>query len=467
MTMNRGQERDARTRFGARLAGAALLALPAVLAPAGESLAGPTDLTVQYLNYNAATPNDTIAEAGIRIRNNTASAIPLSSIVVRYWFTKNGATSVAPACWWWSPACSNVTLSIGSASATGADSYVEIGFTSGAGSLAAGATTQPIDLGITFGVNTNETDDYSYGNQTSFVDWSKITVHDAGSASTGGLRGGTLPSGSSQPPPGPISAEFFDDFSYSGTSDASFTDLWAVRTWSGGPGVGGAQWLASNVSMVTDPSNGNNKLLRLRGTTNGTGAGTSHAEIMTDDRKFRFGTYATRMKFNNNPLSGTRYYADKPIETFFTITDYIENYLPYSEQDFEYMPNGGWGQGNTSTMWLTSWESTAIKDSDAVAASFDGWHTVLLQITSSTISYYIDGALQTTHDAAYVPEDGQYLSYQVWFDELATGQSSSRTYHIDADWVYFAKDTILSPSQVDAQVAALRSSGLARKDTVP
>lgn len=232
-----------------------------------------------------------------------------------------------------------------------------------------------------------------------------------------------------------------------------------MRTWSGGPGVGGAQWLPSNVSMVADASNANNKLLRLRGTTSETGAGTSHSEIMTDDRKFRFGTYATRMKFHNNPLSGTRHYGDKPIETFFTITPYVENYLPCSEQDFEFMPNGGWGQGNTNTMWLTSWESTAIKDSDAISASFDGWHTVMLHITSNALSYYIDGVWQTTHDA--------HLSYQAWFDEIATNQSSSRTYHIEADWVYFAKDTILSQSQVEAQVAALRSSGLPRKDTVP
>lgn len=465
MSMKRDRLSRARSGFG--LALAAALAVPAVLTPAGETLAGSTDFTVQYLNENAATPNDTIAEASIRIRNNTGASVPLSNIVVRYWLTKNSAPAVTPACWWWNPACSNITLVTGSASATGADTYVEIRFTSGAGSLAAGATTQPIDLGITFGANTNETDDYSYGNQSSFVDWSKITVHDAGSTPTGGLRGGTLPSSGGGGVPS-VSAEFFDDFTYSGNNDPNFTNLWSIRTWAGGPGISGAQWLTSNVSVVTDPANGSNKLLRLQGSTTGTGAGSSQSEVMSKSRKFRLGTYASRVKFNDNPVFGNRYYGDKPIETFFTITPYVANNPNYSEQDFEYMPNGGWGQGNTNTMWLTSWETTTASSGPSpVSVSFNGWHTVMLHITNSTVDYYIDGYLEDSHDPSFVPEEGQYLAYQVWFDEIATGQSSSRTYNIDTDWVYFAKDTILTAAQVDAKVASLRSGGLPRKDTVP
>ncbi len=161
-----------------------------------DSLAGAADFTVQYSNYDAAAPNDSIIEAGIKIRNNTAASIPLSSIVIRYWFTKDGATTVTPACWWWSPGCSRIALTTGTVSYTGADRYVQIGFTSAAGSLAAGATTQPIDLGIEFNTNVVETDDYSYGSQTTFSNFGRITVHDAGSAPTGGLRSGTPPSGS-------------------------------------------------------------------------------------------------------------------------------------------------------------------------------------------------------------------------------------------------------------------------------
>ncbi|WP_434042658.1 MULTISPECIES: cellulose binding domain-containing protein [Sorangium] len=540
----------------------AWLSLAVVLSMAchpGESFAGTADFTVLYDNHNADDPNDTIIEAGIRVRNNTSASIPLRSIVVRYWFTKNGATSVTPACWWWSPSCSAIALTTGTVSAPGADQYVEIGFTSAAGSLAPGAMTEAIDLGILLGVNVDEADDYSYKDQTSFGEWSHITVHDVGSAPLSGVRGGTPPSGSVSRPAAPTSlaatasgpsaislswsassgatsynvyrsttpgftpgtgnriassvpgtsynstglsasttyyykvtasnaagesvasneanastraagaaiAELFDDFSYTGTGDSSFLSRWSLRSWSGGPGVMGAQWLPSNVSLVTDPLNGANKLMRLEATTNGEPAGSSHAEVMSSSSKFRLGTYAARMKFYNAPLSGARFFADKPIETFFTITEYVDDEPNYSEQDFEYMPNGGWGQGDKSTMWLTSWETTIDNSSTFVSASHDGWHTLVLQITSTTISYYIDGVLRATHAARFVPEEDQFLSFQVWFAELDGNQASSRTYYEEADWVYFAKDAILSPAEVDAKIAAFRTSSVARKDTVP
>ncbi|KYF94054.1 hypothetical protein BE20_07615 [Sorangium cellulosum] len=190
---------------GLRLAWLGVVVAMSLVCPRSEGLAATTDFTVQYANYNVAAPNDTIAEAGIQLRNNTTATVPLNRIVVRYWFKKNGAAAVTPACWWWSPSCSNITLATGSVSLSGADGYVELRFSSGAGSLAPGATTQPIDLGIQFGVNVDETDDYSYSSQTTFASWSRITVHDAGSAPTGGLRGGTPPSGSVTAPAAPAS----------------------------------------------------------------------------------------------------------------------------------------------------------------------------------------------------------------------------------------------------------------------
>ncbi|WP_437674533.1 fibronectin type III domain-containing protein [Sorangium sp. So ce131] len=264
-----------------------------------------------------------------------------------------------------------------------------------------------------------------------------------------------------------VAAEFFDDFSYTSTSDSRFLAWWSLRSWSGGPGVDGAQWLPSNISLLNDPSSAANKLLRLTATTNGSPTGSSHAEIMSADRKFGLGTYAARMKFYDTPLSGSRFLGDKPIETFFTITDYVDNDPNYSEQDFEYMPNGGWGQGNNSTMWLTSWETTTDKVSDHVSASYAGWHTLVLQVTSSSITYTIDGVQVATHAARFVPEAGQYLSFQLWFDELDTSQRSARTYYEEADWVYFAEGAILSPAEVDAKISALRAASVGRRDTVP
>ncbi|WP_224362622.1 cellulose binding domain-containing protein [Hyalangium versicolor] len=439
-----------------------LLAVFALMVPAGESLAGTADLTVLYQNYNAAGPNDDIVEAGIQLRNNTAASIPLSSIVVRYWFTNNGRTAT-PACWWWKAAdCAGLTVTSGSVSATGADQYVEVRFTSAAGSLAAGATTVPIDLGITFGASVSETDDYSYGTQTALAAWSKITVHDAGSAALGGVRGGTPPSASGG---GTVSAEFFDDFSYSSAAEADFQNRWTLRSYQGAPGVGGAQWKASNISVVSDGGT-SNRLMRLVASTNGTAGGTSHSEVLSKAQKFRFGTYATRFRFNNTPLSGSRLLADKPVETFFTITSY--NDPNYSEQDFEYLPNGGWGQGNTSTMFLTSWDKNkAASPESKVSASHDGWHTLVLQVSSAGTVYFIDGVQRASHGSQFAPAIGQYLAFQLWFIELDTSNGSARTYYEDADWIYFAKDAFLSPNEVDAKVSSFRAASITRKDTVP
>ncbi|ATB34041.1 cellulose binding domain-containing protein [Melittangium boletus] len=440
-----------------------LLAAMSLVVPLSESLAGTADFTVQYQNYNAAGPNDDIIEAGIQLRNNTGAAIPLSGVVVRYWFTKNGATPT-PACWWWNaPDCSAISLTSGSVSATGADQYVEIRFNGAAGSLAAGATTAPIDLGITFGgVAVNETDDYSYGNQTTAANWSRITVHDAGSAPTGGLRGGTPPTGGTTPPPS-VSAEFFDDFTYNSTADAAFTNLWTVRTYAGGPGVGGATWSAGNVSMVSE---GSNRLMRLQASTNGSAAGTSHSEVISRAQKFKFGTYATRIKFRDAPLSGPRVYGDKYVETFFALTPY--NSASYSEQDYEYLPNGGWGQGNTSTMFLTSFDKNkAASPERKLSYSHDGWHTLVLHASPSGNIYHIDGVELANHTSQFAPLINQFLDFQMWFIELGTTNGTPRTYFEEVDWVYFAKDTYLNTNAVNATVTSLRNASVPRKDTVP
>ncbi|WP_225410025.1 cellulose binding domain-containing protein [Stigmatella hybrida] len=441
-----------------------LLAALSLSVPLSESFAGTADFTVQYQNYNAATPNDSIIEAGVQLRNNTSATLPLSSIVVRYWFTKNGATAVTPACWWWTTAsCPGISLTTGSVSATNADQYVEIRFASTAGSLAPGATTVPIDLGITFGgANVNETDDYSYGNQTSFADWSRISVHDVGSAPTAGVRGGTPPSGGTVPPP-TVSAEFFDDFTYTGTGDAAFSQLWTVRTYAGGPGVAGATWSAGNVSMVSE---GSNRLMRLQTSTNGSVAGTTHSEVISKAQKFKFGTYSARLKFRDTPLSGTRVFADKYVQTFFVITPY--NSPSYSEQDFEYLPNGGWGQGNTPTMFLTSFDRNVTASPSArLSYSHDGWRTLLLHVTPSGNTYFIDGVQHASHSAQFAPLINQFLDFQMWFIELGTTNGTPRTYFQEVDWVYFAKDTYLDTNAVNAKVAGLRSASVPRKDTVP
>src|SRR5690606_1654700 len=76
----------------------------------------------------------------------------------------------------------------------------------------------------------------------------KVTASNAGGESTASSQASATTLAGT-----PVTAELFDDFSYTGADDSQFLAWWSLRTWSGGPGVKGAQWLSSNVSVIADP----------------------------------------------------------------------------------------------------------------------------------------------------------------------------------------------------------------------
>jgi hypothetical protein len=263
----------------------------------------------------------------------------------------------------------------------------------------------------------------------------------------------------------------FDDFDYP-ASDGLAQNGWIVRSAPGWPGIPGATWWSDGVSFTDDPDSKGNRLLRLSAATDGTNAGTNQAQLC-HERKYREGTYAARIRFTDEPLSGPD--GDQIVETFYAISPLVKEMDPdYSESDYEYLPNGGWGE-KAAMMHFTTWETfrpephwEMVNAGDHVEGSKAGWHLLVTQIAGEKVKYFVDGALRADHGQPYYPEVPMSINFNLWFikDGLAPSRQARR-YVEDVDWVFFAERTVLAPAQVEAQVAELRSAAVKFRDTVP
>ncbi|MDF6042177.1 endo-1,4-beta-xylanase [Streptomyces sp. JH14] len=142
----------------------------------------PGALKAQYRNSDSA-PGDNQIKPALQLVNTGGTAVDLSTVKVRYWFTgDNGAATYGTWCDWSPLGCSTIThrVSVASSPKAGADHYLEVGF--GSGSLAAGASTGEIQLRLskTDWSNFDETDDYSRSTGTSYADAPKVAVYVGG-----------------------------------------------------------------------------------------------------------------------------------------------------------------------------------------------------------------------------------------------------------------------------------------------
>jgi fibronectin type 3 domain-containing protein len=133
------------------------------------------DLVVQY---RAADTNatDNQIKPHFNIKNNGTSPVNLSELKLRYYFSQDGGPSMNSWIDWAQIGGSNIER-------TFTDSYVELSFTAGAGSIAANGQSGDIQLRMSKNdwSNFNEANDYSFdGTKTSYTNWDKVTLYQNG-----------------------------------------------------------------------------------------------------------------------------------------------------------------------------------------------------------------------------------------------------------------------------------------------
>lgn len=142
--------------------------------PSGGST--PTgNLVVQY-RAGDINATDNQIKPFFNIKNNGTTAVNLSDLKLRYYFSKDGSQSMESWIDWASIGVANIQRTFN-------DTYVELSFTSAAGSIQAGGQTGEIQLRMAKSdwSNFDETNDYSFDpTKTAFADWNKVTLYQNG-----------------------------------------------------------------------------------------------------------------------------------------------------------------------------------------------------------------------------------------------------------------------------------------------
>jgi hypothetical protein len=155
------------------------------------------NLQVLYQNGNPSLPADNSVNPNLKVVNNGTAAVPLSEITLRYWFTIDGATPVNASVNWAQLGTSLVQAHYVPLPTPlqGAFGYIEYSFLPAAGLLQPGQNSGEIltSFNKQNWTNFDETDDYSYALNSTYLPTSRITAY----------RNGTLVGGQ-EPAPTPI-----------------------------------------------------------------------------------------------------------------------------------------------------------------------------------------------------------------------------------------------------------------------
>jgi hypothetical protein len=271
---------------------------------------------------------------------------------------------------------------------------------------------------------------------------------------------------------------FYDDFVYADSSVPELSQFgWHVRTPNepGGPGVKGAEWTSEQVTFDDDLTDKGDRFLIMGASTSGDPNYSQHSQIITDEIFFE-GTYAARVRLTDKPVDEPDV-NDKIVQAFFSINDLQYDYdFSYSECDFEYLPNGGWGPSQP-TMFVSSWATykpeykpepqVSIKETHTYSGSLDDgqWHILRFEISKGQVNYFIDDSLAATHSGIYYPESVMKIAFNNWFISLAS-ESEHRQYEFYVDWVFHAQDSILNDTSIENIISEYRLQGYKRLNTM-
>ena len=268
-------------------------------------------------------------------------------------------------------------------------------------------------------------------------------------------------------------ALFFDDFSQA-DRQALVQSGWTLRDKVGHPGIVGARWDAEHIELVADPQQPNNRLVRLHAATDGTPEGSYQTQLCRAPQTL-WGTTSARIRFSDQPHTGAD--GDAVIQAFFQVSPLRFDYDPlFSELDWEYLPNGGWGAPETR-LYGIAWQTVRLEPWDAhnlsteVKRSFaDRWTQLTVQSTPQGSRWFVDGRQVAWHAGRTVPRQAMSLAFSHWFSPsglLPVSAGAQRHYSFDVDWVLHLPDQSMSPQAMHQRVQALRRAGVAQQDSLP